>query len=167
MWYPLPMPDPAPTPVTSAGRPRLIAGIVLACTLGLLLFAEHLDSPAEAAVLQSTGPTKAGLEAYGFPGCGFKAVTGLPCATCGMTRSFTYMAEGDIAAAFNIQPLGAIVCIGVAMLALISAWALFAAMPMGPLFSSIFRPRNVIIATACLLAVWAFNIFRQVGYQHL
>jgi len=161
------MPEPIQADASSKRRPRVTAAIVLVCCAGLLLFAKHLDSPAEAAVIGEHGTPTTGLESYGFPGCGFKAVTGLPCATCGMTRSFAYMVEGDVAAAFDIQPLGATACILVAMTLLVAAWSLVAAMPMGPLFSRILRPRNVIIATACLMAVWVFNIVRQVGHHPL
>jgi len=37
--------------------------------------------------------------------CPFKAVTGLPCPGCGMTRAFLHLADGDIAGAFHFHPL--------------------------------------------------------------
>lgn len=38
--------------------------------------------------------------------CLFKDLTGLPCATCGLTRAAHALCEGDPAAAFSLQPLG-------------------------------------------------------------
>ncbi len=39
--------------------------------------------------------------------CPFRALTGLPCATCGMTHAFVRLAHGDVAAAVAASPLGA------------------------------------------------------------
>lgn len=38
--------------------------------------------------------------------CGWRQMTGLPCAGCGLTRSFTFMAHGRIAEAFSMNYLG-------------------------------------------------------------
>jgi hypothetical protein len=40
--------------------------------------------------------------------CPFRVVTGLPCATCGMTHAFVALARGDLAAAGSASPLGAL-----------------------------------------------------------
>jgi hypothetical protein len=36
--------------------------------------------------------------------CGFRARTGLPCLTCGMTRSVLAFSRGDLVEAFRMQP---------------------------------------------------------------
>jgi hypothetical protein len=47
----------------------------------------------------------------GFYRCPFHSITGIPCLTCGMTRSFRYIVHGRFIEAFSINPLGAIFCI--------------------------------------------------------
>lgn len=42
-----------------------------------------------------------------FSVCGFKLRYGRPCPTCYMTRSFVLMAEGRVATAVKLQPMGA------------------------------------------------------------
>jgi hypothetical protein len=44
--------------------------------------------------------------------CPFRAATGLPCATCGMTHAFVLLARGELAAAFAASPLGALLAAG-------------------------------------------------------
>ncbi len=39
------------------------------------------------------------------PSCAFKMLTGIPCPTCGSTRSMVHLANGDISAAFMMNPL--------------------------------------------------------------
>ncbi len=41
------------------------------------------------------------------PHCLFRKMTGFPCPTCGATRSVVHLANGDIAAAFVMNPLAA------------------------------------------------------------
>ena len=41
--------------------------------------------------------------------CPFRAVTGLPCPGCGMTRAFCSIGHGDLAAAFGYNALGPLV----------------------------------------------------------
>lgn len=39
------------------------------------------------------------------PACSFRALTGLPCPTCGSTRSLVQFAEGNLLSAFAMNPL--------------------------------------------------------------
>jgi hypothetical protein len=39
--------------------------------------------------------------------CPFRAVTGLPCASCGMTHAFVFLASGRVGEAVAASPLGA------------------------------------------------------------
>ena len=43
--------------------------------------------------------------------CPWHAHTGIPCLTCGMTRSYRHLVRLDFAEAFTISPLGAVLAI--------------------------------------------------------
>jgi len=43
-----------------------------------------------------------------MPSCAFKMLTGIPCPTCGATRSVVALARGDITASFMMNPLTAL-----------------------------------------------------------
>lgn len=45
------------------------------------------------------------------PLCTFKGLTGLPCLTCGMTRSWVALLHGDLPQAFVWNPIGATLCL--------------------------------------------------------
>jgi len=49
------------------------------------------------------------------PSCFFKTITGIPCPTCGATRSVVYLASGEISAAIIMNPLVAL-CVLAAVL---------------------------------------------------
>ena len=46
-----------------------------------------------------------------FYHCPFHSLTGIPCLTCVMTRSFRHVVHGRFFEAFDLNPLGAIFCI--------------------------------------------------------
>lgn len=50
--------------------------------------------------------------------CAFRRVTGLPCATCGMTRSLSALARGEWQRSRAYHPLG-----GAVAVALVAGWA--------------------------------------------
>jgi hypothetical protein len=49
--------------------------------------------------------------ALGMPPCSWASLTGRPCPTCGMTTSFAHAADGNLVAAFVVQPFGALLAI--------------------------------------------------------
>jgi len=49
------------------------------------------------------------------PSCVFRAVTGIPCPTCGSTHSVVHLAQGEVSAAFMMNPLTT-VCLTAAVL---------------------------------------------------
>ena len=87
--------------------------------------------------------------------CPFKGLTGLPCATCGMTHAFVHLAHGEPLAALAASPLGALLAA--------LAWA-FAALDLLRLLARLRWPRPgpraarglAAMALGALLANWAF-----------
>src|SRR5262249_18891563 len=61
----------------------------------------------------------------GLPPCTFKAVTGLPCPSCGMTTSFALLMHGDVLHSLWANPVGtllAVVCLALIPWSLVSAY---------------------------------------------
>lgn len=70
------------------------------------------------AILSTAGYAWIGFHLFFEPGpgssftiCLFKNLTGLPCPSCGVTRSLLLLATGDIYAALMINPLGGLVAV--------------------------------------------------------
>ncbi len=54
-------------------------------------------------------PTEAAVAFFGFEipvSCGWRRATGTDCMGCGMTRSFTFMAHGQLGEAFSLHRAG-------------------------------------------------------------
>lgn len=60
-----------------------------------------------------------------LPRCAFKTITGLPCPTCGVTRTVIALSRGDIERGVFMNPLAAIAC-AVGLLYLVYAAAVLA-----------------------------------------
>lgn len=52
------------------------------------------------------------LDRLPFAVCAFKAITGLPCATCGSTRAVARLAHLDLAGALAMNPLATVAGVG-------------------------------------------------------
>jgi len=127
---------------------RLVAGVIALVSSAPLVFAALLT------------PSKAGMGTHmqlGLPDCGFKVVTGLPCATCGCTTAFAHAADGALLTSFLTQPFGAVLALTLAMLTLVSLWSLWSGMSLGPIGGVIASKRAMIGWAVLLLAAWAYK----------
>jgi hypothetical protein len=75
-----------------------------------------------------------------LPRCTFHAVLGFPCLTCGSTRAAAAIASGDIAQAWQVNPLA---CLAMGALAAFDLYALVA------LVSRLPRVRIRFVSAAC------------------
>lgn len=141
----------SPSPAGSALKNRLIALCVFVPTLAVLLTAGGLR------------PDHRGLGTHtqlGLKPCGFEASTGFPCATCGMTTSFTLTADGRFFDAFVNQPAGMVLAILTAMAVIVSGWALWSGMSLAALTSALWRPRVVLCLIGVVVLGWVYTAGR-------
>lgn len=64
-----------------------------------------------------------------WPGCWFRRLTGLPCPTCGATRSALSLVHGDLLAALRYNPLIFVCYVGTIILNVYCAGVLFFQFP--------------------------------------
>lgn len=113
-------------------------------------------------------PSSAGTGTHtqlGLPPCGFKAMTGLPCATCGCTTSFSHAANGSILASFLNQPFGAAFALALAMMVLVGLWGVWTGVSLAPLGRVLSSRRHVLAWVAVLLLGWGYKIAVVLGGQ--
>lgn len=92
--------------------------------------------------------------------CPLRGLAGIPCATCGMTHAFVYLAHGEVARAFQASPLGGLLAAG--------AWA-FAALDLARWLAGAPLPvpgaravRAAAVAGIALVLVnWAWLVVRE------
>jgi hypothetical protein len=94
--------------------------------------------------------------------CPFLLFTGHPCATCGMTHSFVYLAHGHVLGALRWSPLGALLAAGawayvVLDLVRLAAGLSFPAVPLR------LMRRLVISGVVALLVNWAYLLIHGYG----
>ena len=94
-----------------------------------------------------------------LPGCAFKRLTGVACATCGLTRCVVAMGSGDWPAALHWHPVAAVTLM---LLPVAAAWDLRRAWR-GDLYPGLPDARWVrITAWALLVAVWFLQVARGI-----
>ena len=102
-------------------------------------------------------PDGAGLGTHrqlGLPPCQFEQVTGIPCATCGCTTSFSHAANGSLLDAFITQPFGALLAVMTAMAVLIAGYALVTNMQIIPIIRFMTRGKVIAIMVGYMLIAW-------------
>jgi hypothetical protein len=95
------------------------------------------------------------------PGCVFQGLTGVPCPTCGSTRSLVHLSHGDIVSAFSMNPLVTLAMIAAVVYFLFSLIILAFDLPritciLTDKEKSVMRAAVLII----LLAQWAYLTIR-------
>ena len=83
------------------------------------------------------------------PRCTFRTLTGLPCVTCGATRGAMALMQGNVSAAFWLNPL---VFAGMAAVVLFDLYAFAVLMARGPRLRVSFASRSarqVLVAMGC------------------
>lgn len=107
------------------------------------------------------------LHKHNFHVCIFKNITGYPCPACGTTRSVKMLLfDGDIGAAFLMNPIGIIV--GVIMV-FVPFWLLFDALTKRQTLFDAYVKTEKIISTkpiallliALLILNWIWNLNKQ------
>lgn len=94
-----------------------------------------------------------------LPACPLKALTGIPCATCGLTRCVLALGQGRWQEAFHWHPAAVVV---LALLPLAGAWDLVRALRDRP-YPPLPQGRGWrLLAVALLLGVWALQVARGI-----
>lgn len=134
-------------PMTRLGR--WVSALIFTATMSVLVTAHLLQ------------PSSSGMgthEQLGLPPCGFQVATNVPCATCGMTTSFSLAAHGQLGTAFLVQPAGAVLALATAAAALISGYALVVGMSLVPLGRRLWQPAVVWTFAGLIVAGWLYKI---------
>ena len=152
------MNEPAPTRLlarrpdeveSSEGMRRFVAGVVALGCFGLL---------ATASWLTPSGEGHGTHEQLGLEPCGFLAATGLPCATCGMTTSWSHAASGDYLSAFKTQPFGATLALVTAMVFWLALHTTLFGSRIGEAASKVLSDKIVWLGVGGLALGWAYKI---------
>ena len=94
-----------------------------------------------------------------LPRCAFKTITGLPCPTCGVTRTIIALSRGDVDRALFLNPLATIACAAGLLYLLYAAAVLALRLPrLRPAVSAAAARRVRIGAVAVLAANWLWLI---------
>jgi len=147
--------DPESTangPVARQPRPVWPRTLAALCCLGLFALL------VTASVLRASPSGLGTHQQLGLPPCGFLTVTGIPCATCGMTTAFSHAANGRLIQAFRIQPAGAMLSVAAAAICLVTGYAAVAGVNLAPMLRAAWTPRFVTIIVILLLLGWGFKI---------
>jgi len=91
--------------------------------------------------------------------CPFLRITGLPCATCGMTHAFVALARGDPGAAWSSSPLGALLAAGAWLYALLDLARVALGLPWRSLPQRAWRALALAALSATALN-WAWMLWR-------
>lgn len=143
-----PSPSATTTVDQNAWLPRVGAsGLALICAAPLIVAA-------------TLTPSVAGMGTHTqlrLPECGFVLATGFPCATCGCTTAFAHAADGSFLTSLITQPFGAILAVGLAMMALIAGWSAVSGMSLSPLGRVMATKMFIFPWIALLLAAWGYK----------
>ena len=104
-------------------------------------------------------------EQLGLPPCAFRAITGVPCPSCGMTTSFAYVVRGQVLVAALTNPGGCLLALGAIVLI---PWCIASA-AVGRTIGIRFPERAAVVTVLIVVALsavsWTIRIifFREQG----
>lgn len=146
--YDVSMDEQVRKPSVDTRANRMVALIIaLACAAPLVVAA-------------TLTPSDSGMGTHtqmGLPDCGFKMLTGYPCATCGCTTAFAHAAHGSLLDSFITQPFGAVLAVSLAMVTIVSIWSVLTGMSMAGLGAVLATRRAILFWAFLLLAAWAYK----------
>lgn len=134
-------------------RNKLYIFLSVACAVGIIWLIVVYDHMA-------SGFNEPGI-------CLFKKLTGMPCPSCGSTRSVLSLFNGDITGALNWNPFGFLI---MAALVVAPAWIFFDLITgKSTLYSSFIRVENILkrkwVAVSAVLIVllnWIWNMYKGI-----
>ena len=94
----------------------------------------------------------------GLPACGFYSATQLPCATCGMTTAFTHAAHGNLIQSLTTQPAGMLLCLGMAILTILSGYTLIMGISLQPMLQMFCQPLSFLFLGLLIGLAWGYKI---------
>ncbi len=94
------------------------------------------------------------------PSCALRTLTGLPCPTCGSTRSLVHLSHGDVVSAFAMNPLTTAALLAAVIYLLYSVTALTFNLPRVA-FALTEKEKDLVRASAVLLLLlnWVYLLF--------
>jgi len=98
--------------------------------------------------------------------CGFRQRYGLPCPTCGMTRSWLVFSRGAVAESFYVQPAGALLCCILAVAAFLALLAAVFGLHfrfLDSLYSRVRAGYVVLVLMIVIAAGWAVTLARALA----
>jgi hypothetical protein len=98
-----------------------------------------------------------------LPPCGFRISTGVPCPTCYMTRSFALMARGRVLEAIFLQPMGAFLWLGGALLLPVLGWLLVRRTSMWPLLERVRWRLVMLVLFLMTIGAWGYTMARDLA----
>lgn len=100
------------------------------------------------------------FQALPFTLCHFRAITGLPCPTCGMTTCFIHMTHGDFLRALAVSPLGVFVFFYVlAIIVFMIGHKIWKWPAVRVVLGRREKIAAIVLAIVVVLLNWAYNIF--------
>lgn len=82
--------------------------------------------------------------------CVFRALTGLPCPGCGLTRSWVHLMHGDVGGAFTYNVFGPLTLVAIVIAVAAGVWCLVA----GPGALKLLRLRRALPVLVVVLGLW-------------
>ncbi len=145
----IPSPSATARAARLSPRERLVIAALSLSAIALLAVAAWLD------------PSSGGMGTHtqlGIPACSWPATLGLPCPSCGMTTAFAFAANGRFVESARAQPMGFILAVATAGLAVVAGYAALTGSRMLGVIASAMSGRFWWALGAAVLLAWGYKI---------